>query len=794
MRFSERWLRALVGVAADRDALVEGLTMAGLEVEAVTALGAGLDHVVVGAIIECTPHPNAERLRVCRVDAGLAAPLQIVCGAANARAGLKAPLALEGALLPGAVAIRATDLRGVRSQGMLCSARELALDSDASGLMELPEDAPPGQALAEYLGLPDASIELKLTPNRADCFGMVGLAHDVAALFGGVTRLPDCAAVPARTARVRTVQLQAGDACPRYCGRVVEDLDARATTPLWMAERLRRAGLRPLSAIVDVGNYVMLELGQPLHAFDDARLHGDIAVRTAHAGERLRLLDGSEVELDGQLVIGDARGAQALAGVMGGADSAVSADTRTVFLESAHFAPAAIMGVARRFGLHSDAAHRFERGVDPELPARALERATALLLAICGGRAGPLQCSELPGWSAPRASIHLRRARLLRVLGLAIADSEVERILLALDIKLAREADGWLALVPTRRFDLAREEDLIEEVARIHGYVRVPSSLPSAAMPLPPAAATARLPLPRLRAALAARDYHEAITLSLVGDALLAPWHMLETSLPLANPLSAELARMRPSLLPGLLAALRANRNRQQSRVRLFEIGRSFHPLPAVPREVERLALVACGTAALEQWGLPARALDFHDVKGDVEALLALRGGVTGGLRFAPDGLPTWLHPGRGARVLAGTQELGVIGALHPLLEQALGLESSVYVAEFDLDRLREQSPPKPQALPRFPGVRRDLAIVVAEAVTWAQVEAQTRAAAGKVLAELRLFDVYRGAGLDPGHKSYAMGLILQEHSRTLTDTDADACVSRVLQALAQAYAARIRG
>ena len=793
MKFSERWLRALVGVAADRDALVEGLTMAGLEVEAVTALGAGLDHVVVGAIIECAPHPDAQRLRVCRVDAGMAAPLQIVCGAANARAGLKAPLALEGALLPGAVAIRATELRGVRSQGMLCSARELALDGDDSGLMELPEDAPVGQALAEYLGLPDASIELKLTPNRADCFGMVGLAHDVAALFGGVTRLPDCAVVPAQSARTRDVQLQAGDACPRYCGRVIEDLDARATTPLWMVERLRRAGLRPLSAIVDVGNYVMLELGQPLHAFDDARLHGEIAVRAARAGERLRLLDGSDVELDGQLVIGDARGAQALAGVMGGADSAVGADTRTVFLESAHFAPAAIMGVARRFGLHSDAAHRFERGVDPELPARALERATALLLAICGGRAGPLQRSELPGWSAPRASIRLRRERLQRVLGLAIADSEVERILLALDIKLAREADGWLALAPTRRFDLAREEDLIEEVARIHGYARVPSSLPSAAMGLPEAVA-ARLPLRRLRAALAARDYREAITLSLVGDALLAPWHMLETSLPLANPLSAELARMRPSLLPGLLAALRANRNRQQSRVRLFEIGRSFHPLPAVPREVERLALVACGTAALEQWGLPARALDFHDLKGDVEALLALRGGVNGGLRFAPDGLPTWLHPGRGARVLDGAQELGVIGALHPLLEQALGLEVDVYVAEFDLDRLREQTVPKPAALPRFPGVRRDLAIVVAEAVTWDQVAAQTRAAAGSVLSELRLFDVYRGAGLDPGHKSYAMGLILQEHSRTLTDTDADACVSRVLQALAQAFAARIRG
>ena len=794
MKFSERWLRALVGVGADRDALVEGLTMAGLEVEAVAALGGGLDHVVIGAIIECQPHPNAERLRVCSVEAGLAAPLQIVCGAPNARVGLKAPLALEGALLPGDVAICAVELRGVRSQGMLCSARELALDSsDASGLLELPDDAPVGQALAEYLGLPDASIELKLTPNRADCFGMVGLAHDVAALFGGATRLPDCAPVPAQSVRSRAMQLQAGEACPRYCGRVIEDLDAQAPTPLWMAERLRRAGLRPISAIVDVGNYVMLELGQPLHAFDDARLDGAITVRQAHAGEHLRLLDGSVVELDGQLVIADARGAQALAGVMGGADSAVGAGTRAVFLESAHFAPAAIMGVARRFGLHSDAAHRFERGVDPDLPERALQRATALLLAVCGGRAGPLQRTELPGWTAPRASIHLRRERLARVLGLAIPDSDVERILLALDIKLARATDGWLALAPTRRFDLAREEDLIEEIARIHGYARVPSSLPGEAMPVQPDA-QARIPLRRLRAVLAARDYREAVNMSLVGAALLAPWHMLEASLPLANPLSAELACMRPSLLPGLLAVLRANRNHQQSRVRLFEIGRSFHPAPAVEREVERLALVACGTASSEQWGLPTRALDFHDFKGDIEAMLALRGADADGLRFVADGLPAWLHPGRGARLLDGTRELGVVGALHPLLEQTLGLETIVYAAEFDLALLRAQTLPRPQALPRFPGVRRDLAIVVAEAVTWAQVEAQTRAAAGEVLAELRLFDVYRGTGLDPGHKSYAIGLILQEHSRTLTVTDADACVSRVLQALAQAYAARIRG
>ena len=794
MKFSERWLRALVGVEADRAALVEGLTLAGLEVESVQALGDGLEHVVVGEILDCRPHPRADRLRICTVAAGLEAPLQIVCGAPNARAGLKAPLALEGARLPGGVVIRAAELRGVHSQGMLCSARELALDADASGLMVLPDDAPVGHALADYLGLPDASIELKLTPNRADCFGMLGLAHDVAALFGGATRLPDCSPVPAQHAQTRAVQLQAGAACPRYCGRVIEDLDARAPTPLWIAERLRRAGLRPVSAIVDVANYVMLELGQPLHAFDNAALDGDIIVRPAKSGEAMRLLDGSTVTLErGELVIADARGAQALAGVMGGADSAVAAATRTVFLEGAHFAPAAIMGVARRFGLQSDAAHRFERGVDPELPRRALERASALLLAVCGGRAGPLQQADLVGWTPPRTSIRLRRTRLARVLGIEVPDVEIERILLALEIKLAREADGWLAIPPTRRFDLAREEDLIEEVARIHGYARIPGSLPGAGV-VAWAEPEGQVPLARLRAALADRDYREAVSLSLLGEAQLAPWGLLEASLPLANPLSNELARMRPSLLPALVAALRANRNRQQGRVRLFEVGRSFHPAPAARREVERLALVACGGAAREQWSAPAPVLDFHDIKGDVEALLALRGGNAEAVSLVCNDLPPWLHPGRAARVLAGTVELGVIGALHPALERAIDLDGAVYVAEFDLAALRAGAAPRLRSLPRFPAVRRDLAVVVPESVSWDRVAAAARAAAGSVLAELRLFDVYRGAGLDAEHKSFAMGLILQDHSRTLTDTDADACLARVLQALAQACAARIRG
>ena len=794
MKFSERWLRSLVTVEAEREALVEGLTLAGLEVESVVPLGEELDGVVVGEIVACVPHPAADRLRICTVVAAGTESSQVVCGAPNARVGLRAPLALPGARLPGGVQISVTELRGIQSQGMLCSARELALDGDDAGLMELPEDAPVGHSLAEYLGLPDASIELKLTPNRADCFSMIGLAHDVAALFGGAMRLPDVSPVAAQNELRRDVSLIAGEACPRYCGRIIDGVDARAPTPLWMTERLRRAGLRPISAIVDVTNYVMLELGQPLHAFDDETLDGSITVRPGTQGERLHLLDGTDVKLGrGELVIGDARGAQALAGVMGGAASAVGLATKRIFLESAHFAPAAIMGVARRHGLHSDAAHRFERGVDPELPRRALERATALLLAVCGGCPGPLHESVLPGWSPERVSIRLRRARLVRVLGVEVPDPEVERILLALDLKVAREAWGWLAIAPTRRFDLAREEDLIEEVARIHGYARIPPSLPLAGVEAR-AEPEGTVPLARVRGLLAARDWREAVNLSLVGELQLQSWGLQDQAMPLANPLSSELSSMRPSLLPALVASLRANRNRQQARVRIFEVGRSFHAKPSPGREVERLAMAACGSATREQWGAGSRPLDFHDMKGEVEALLGLRAPGSPAMRLTREGLPPWLHPGRAACVVVGDTPVGVVGSLHPELERNLALEAEIYVAEFDLDALRAGRLPRPMPLPRFPAVRRDLAVMVPEAVGWDDVAQRVVSAAGALLAELCLFDVYRGVGLEAGHKSFAMGLILQDHSRTLTDSDADACLARVLQVLAQSCAARIRG
>ena len=793
MKFSENWLRALVDLRVDRAALVHGLTMAGLEVEAVTPLGDGLQQVRVAEIVDCQPHPQADRLRVCRVEAGEPSPLSVVCGAPNARIGLKAPLAMIGATLPGGVAIKAATLRGVESQGMLCSARELGLDADASGLLELPEDAPAGMPLADYLGLPDASIELKLTPNRPDCLGLFGLAHDVAALFDAALRPPPLQAVPAQSTARREICLEAGADCPRYLGRVIEGIDTAAPTPIWMAERLRRAGLRCVNAVVDVTNYVMLELGQPLHAFDNDTLHGDIVVRHADSSERLILLGGAEVALDPQfLLIADDHGPLAVAGVMGGQSSAVTATTRNVFLESAHFEPAAIMGRARRLGLHTDASHRFERGVDPELPERALERATALLLAIAGGRPGSVLRAERTEDLPARAEVRLRRARLAAVLGIAIADGDVERILRALGMQAAADGEGWRVRAPTRRFDIEREEDLIEEVARVHGYERIPALRPAGELALV-ADSEERLPVNALREQLAARGYHEAISLAFVAAGQLETWQAAEGALALSNPLSADLAVMRTTLLPGLAQALIANGNRQQARVRLFEVGRCFRTGTDAPVETERLAAIAMGAADAEQWGAPARVLDFHDLKGDLESLLALGRGVDE-FRFDAEGLPGWLHPGRGARILCGGRMVGAIGALHPRLLKGLGLDIDVYGFEIELEPLRVRPLPRAGELPRFPGLRRDLAVELPQDVPWAAVAASVRRAIGTRLVEMRLFDLYSGQGVTAGHKSLAMGLILQDRSRTLTDEDADQSVRETVAALQRDCGARLRG
>jgi phenylalanyl-tRNA synthetase beta chain len=720
--------------------------------------------------------------------------LQIVCGAPNARAGLVAPLATIGTQV-GEITIKAAKLRGVESNGMLCSAKELGIDADASGLFELPDDAPVGAPLAGYLGLPDASIELKLTPNRADCFSVRGIAFDVAAACGSEVTALDAAPVPAQDDAALEVRLDAGADAPRYVGRVISGVDASRPTPLWIAERLRRSGIRPVSLLVDVTQYVMLELGQPMHAFDRDLLHGPVGVRHARAGEALKLLDGRDVAADpGFLVITDADRAVALAGVMGGFDTRVTEATKNVFLEAAHFAPSAIIGRGRKLGLHTDAGHRFERGVDPELPRTAIEAATRLVIDIAGGTPGPVTEAVLTEHLPQPRTIALRRARLARVLGLDIADAEVERILRALGLGVDANADGWTVTAPTRRFDLALEEDLVEEVARIHGYDAIPTTLPGGATRLVAPTET-QVPEHDLRHQLAARDYLEAINYAFVDAGLLATWQAQAGAVPLANPLSAELGVMRTQLLPGLVAALARNVARQQPRVRLFELGKVFRSAELgqseqAPMETLRIAAVACGDASAEQWGVPARRVDFHDLKGDLDSLAALSGAE---LEYRA-AQPAWAHPGRAAEVLREGVVIGAIGELHPRLQQAIGLDHPVVAFELDLDPLRQRAVPRARTLSRFPSVRRDLAFVVAQDVPWEAVAGTVRSAAGEALRDLQLFDRYVGKGVESGFKSLAMGLILQEDSRTLTDREVDAVVADVTAALESAHAARIRG
>ena len=788
MKFSENWLRQHVKTSATRDELAATLTAIGLEVEEMTVLGDALDGVVVARIVECAKHPEADKLQVCQVDAGALGVLQIVCGAPNARPGLVAPLATIGTKI-GDLTIKAAKLRGVESNGMLCSAKELGIDADASGLLELPADAPVGAPLADYLGLPDASIELKLTPNRADCFGVHGIAFDVAAATGCDVEPLDTAPVPAAHDAVLPVELNAGADAPRFVGRVLHGVDARAATPVWMAERLRRSGVRLVSFLVDVTQYLMLELGQPMHAYDRDLLQGPIGVRAARDGETLTLLNGSDATVGPQfLVITDADRAVGLAGVMGGEDTKVSSATRNVFLEAAHFAPSAIIGRSRKLGLHTDAGHRFERGVDPELPRIAVERATRLIMDVAGGTPGPVIEAVLPEHLPRPQPIELRRARLARVLGTHVADAEVARILSALGLSVETTTDGWRVTAPARRFDLAIEEDLVEEIARIHGYDAIPTTLPGGATRLVSPSET-RSSEHDARRQLVARDYLEAINYAFVDADLLATWQLADGGVALANPLSAELGVMRTRLLPGLVAALGRNAARQQSRIRLFEIGKTFAASSDAPIETRRIAAVAGGDAAAEQWGEAARKLDFHDIKGDLDSLAALSGAT---LEYRAS-TPPFAHPGRSADVYRDGACIGWIGQLHPRLQQALDLDADVYGFELALDALQARALPRATGLSKYPSVRRDLAFVVPERVSWDAMRATAKHAAGEVLRELRLFDRYAGKGVENGFKSLAMALILQDESRTLIDRDVDAVVADVVAALKSEHDAVIR-
>ncbi len=789
MKITQHWLGEFTPVAASATDLAARLTLAGLEVETVEPVAPPFSGVVVGRVLECTRHPDAEKLSVCQVTTDGTNRLQIICGAPNVRAGLTVAVAMVGARLPNDVAIRRAKLRGMESNGMLCSARELGLGTEHDGIMELDGALALGEDLRAALDLGDVALEVNATPNRGDCMSVLGIARDLAAATERRRLVHTVAPVPARCDATFPVRIDAPAACPVFATRVIRGITAGARSPAWLRERLRRVGQSSISAVVDVTNYVMLELGQPLHAYDHARLQSGIEVRFARAGERLTLLDDREYTLSpDHLVIADARGAVGLAGIMGGRATAIDDATTAVLLESAHFAPEAVAGRARRLGLFTDAAQRFERGVDPSLPLRALERATELLTAIAGGEPGPVQIVAAAG-AAP-ATVSLRRERLARLLGVDVPDEEVAAVLGAIAERVETGAEGWTVSVPPHRFDLRIEADLIEEVARLRGFDAIPE-LPAAAPQVPGEATETRVPAERLLDAIVDRGYREVITYSFVDPVLQRRLFPDAPALALANPISAELGEMRVSLWVGLVQALRENVRRQQTRVRLAEFGRKFVVEGGVTREIDVLAGIAFGARLPEQWGAGRDGADFYDVKGDVQAVLALAGDAAA-LRFEADSLPC-LRPGRSARILRDGVGIGWIGELHPEQVKEFGLPGAAILFELEIDSAFSAKIFKYKKISKYPSVRRDLAIVVDEALPLAVLREHVSVSATGLLTELRVFDVYRGPGVETGRKSVALGLILQDSSRTLTDSDADAVVASVVARLRDALSATIR-
>jgi len=811
MKFSERWLREWVNPDIDSTSLMSQLTMAGLEVDGHEPVAANFSGVVVGEVLAVEPHPGAERLSVCRVSDG-DNEYRIVCGAPNVKAGMKVPLARVDAELPGESAdkplvIRQAKLRGVESHGMLCSASELGLAEHSEGLMTLPPGAPPGEDLRQWLQLDDMSVELDLTPNRGDCLGIAGLAREVAALNRISVNEPDMAPVLAVTDAKFPVTIEAPDACPRYLGRVIQGIDPQAQTPLWMQERLRRSGLRSIDPVVDVTNYVLLELGQPMHAFDLARLEGGITVRMARQGEKLTLLDGQTLELDVQhLLIADADRPLALAGIMGGEHSGVTDNTRDVFLECAFFAPLAISGKARQFGLHTDSSHRFERGVDHDIQYRAMERATELLLEISGGRPGPV--TEATGNLPQSTTVELSYGNIERLLGLEIPESEVRDILERLGFVLVGEksengesrnlagptsASALAVLefeVPSFRFDVSIEADLIEELARVYGYDRLPSRRSGIRMPLG-TAPESRNPASVVRQHLVSVGYQEVITYSFVEPGLMAGINTTPEPIALQNPISSDMAVMRTSLWPGLLTTLKYNLNRQQDRARLFEVGQVFLKHGKTMEQPPMVGGLIYGSRLPVAWNSSNESADFHDIKGDVEALLALTRDLTR-FTFEPVAHPA-LHPGQSAAVLKDGRPVGQLGTLHPRLQREHGLNRPVYLFEMQLDVLLHARKPVFEPLSRFPEVARDIAVVVDEGVSAAAILGNIRKNAGEYLVDLRIFDVYQGDGIEKGKKSVALGLTWRHASRTLGDDDVNSIFNNCVKGLEDTFKAKLR-
>ncbi|EMF7362915.1 phenylalanine--tRNA ligase subunit beta [Vibrio vulnificus] len=794
MKFSESWLREWVNPAVTTDELTHQITMAGLEVDDVLPVAGTFNGVKVGHVVECGQHPDADKLRVTKVDVGEEALLDIVCGAANCRQGLKVAVATVGAVLPGDFKIKKAKLRGQPSHGMLCSFTELGIDVESDGIMELASDAPIGMDFRDFLALNDVTVDVDLTSNRADCFSIRGMAREVGVLNRADVTEPSVAPVAPSIDDTVAIDVKAPAACPRYLGRVVKNVNVQAKTPLWMQEKLRRCGIRSIDPVVDITNFVLLEQGQPMHAFDLAKIDGGIVVRLAEQGEKITLLDGSEAELNADtLVVADHNKALAIAGIFGGEESGVTSETKDVLLECAFFAPDHIRGRARSYGLHTDSSMRFERGVDYALQVNAMERATQLLVEICGGDVAPVVAVESEAELPKPNKVALRRTKLDNLLGHHIADSDVVEILERLGMTVETTAEGWVAVAPTWRFDIAIEQDLVEEVGRIYGYDNIPNQNPTAALKMHDHQ-EANIPLKRVRDLLVDRGYHEAITYSFVEpeqQKLVVPG---VDALILPNPISAEMSAMRLGLIQGLLNTVVHNQKRQQPRVRLFEYGLRFIPCDTAEngmRQEPMLAGVIAGTRSEEHWNIDTNTVDFFDLKGDVEAILELSANDKA-YSFVAAKHPA-LHPGQSAAIVVDGKEIGVIGTVHPELERKFGLNGRTIVFEIEWSAINRKVIPEAVALSKFPANRRDIAVVVDEAVTSGDIVNACLEVGGEFLKAAKLFDVYVGKGVEEGKKSLAIALTLQSNERTLEDADIAGAVDAIVAHVSEKFGASLR-
>ncbi|MGD9108898.1 MAG: phenylalanine--tRNA ligase subunit beta [Gammaproteobacteria bacterium] len=784
MKFSKQWLQELVKTKLTTESLVNQLTMAGLEVDKVEPVAGKFTNVVVGEVLDAAPHPNADKLQVCTVDIGKSEKLNIVCGAKNVRKNLKVAVAQVGAILPGDFKIKKAKLRGVESCGMLCSEKELGLAETSSGIMELPPDAPVSTDVINYLNLDDVTINIDLTPNRGDCASIIGIAREVAAINNSKYSSPKIKTIKPVIKDLLAINLTASKECPRYIGRVIRDINLKASTPLWMQERLRRSGIRSIDPIVDVTNYVLLELGQPMHAFDLANISQGINIRLAKKGEQLILLDETKISLTPQdLVIADHKQPVALAGIMGGLNSGINSKTKDIFLESAFFDPIKIATTAKQYNLQTDSSYRFERGVDYELQVKAMERATQLLLDIVGGKPGPIIEKSSREFLPQPKKIKLRLSRIEKILGIKIPTKAVHDILQRLEMSVKKGTKICNVTVPTHRFDCAIEVDLIEELARIYGYENIPARTYAADLVVPPISAT-KTPTRTIRELLQNRDYHEVITYSFVDPKMQQLLDPERTPIVLTNPIANNMSVMRTNLWPGLLETLVYNLNRQQERIRLFEIGLRFCKTKEKLQQQRVIAGIAYGAVYREQWSENKRLVDFYDVKADLESL--------GNFTFHSHPHAA-LHPGKAAQICKNQKPVGYLGVLHPNIARILELKREVILFELLLDAVQQKAIPKYQPISKYPAIRRDLAFLVKKEISAAQIKAIVEQKAGKLLTDLTIFDVYQSKDISADQKSIALGLTLQDASRTLNDSEVNELLTEVITSLEEKLGLELR-